>query len=73
MIGTISRVTADGAYVTGLADLPGVELGPLPSLVHRYRDDPPADTERMTEYAAGDRVVVVEDTPNDFYIAGILA
>lgn len=72
MIGTVSRVTGDGAYVTGLASLPGVELGPLPALVHRYHDDPPGDAERTTEYAAGDRVLVLEDTPNDFYIAGIL-
>ncbi len=73
MIGTVSRVTGDGVYVVGLADLPGVELGPLPALTHRYHDDPPATADLFTAYEAGDRVQVVEDTPNDFIVTGILA
>ena len=73
MIGTVSRVSGDGVYVTGLADLPGIELGPLPALAHRYLDDSPSTTERLTAYKAGDRVQVVEDTPNDFIVTGILA
>lgn len=73
MIGTVSRVTGDGVYVIALPDLPGVELGPLPALVQRYHDDPPATADRFTDYKAGDRVQVVEDTPNDFIVTGILA
>ena len=73
MIGTVSRVTGSGVYVTGLANLPGIELGPLPALVHRYHDDPPATADLFTTYEAGDRVQVVEDTPNDFIVTGILA
>ena len=73
MIGTVSRVTSDGVYVTALANYPGVELGPLPAVVHRYHDDPPATGDRFTTYKAGDRVQVVEDSPNDFIVTGILA
>lgn len=73
MIGTVSRVTGDGVYVTGLANYPGIELGPLPALVHRYHDDPPATADLFTAYEAGDRVHVVEDSPNDFIVTGILA
>lgn len=73
MIGTVSRVTGDGVYVTGLANYPGVELGPLPALTHRYKDDAPGLTPHLTVYAAGDRVQVVEDSPNDFIVTGILA
>lgn len=84
MIGTVSRVTAAGVFVVGLADLPGVELGPLPAIKHRYLDKWQADSgtgtpgavttdTKFTTYLAGDRVQVVEDTPNDFIVTGILA
>lgn len=72
MIGVVSRVSADGVYVIGLATLPGIELGPLPSIVHRYNDDAPGLTEHVTTYKANDRVLVVEDSPNDFIVTGIV-
>ncbi len=83
MIGTVSRVTAAGVYVTGLSNLPGVELGPLPAITHRYTDKWQADSgtgspgavttdTKFTTYLAGDRVRVVEDTPNDFIVTGIV-
>ena len=83
MIGTVSRVTAAGVYVVSLADLPGVELGPLPAVKHRYVDKWQADSgtstpgavsldTKLTAYQAGDRVMVVEDTPNDFIVTGIV-
>lgn len=72
MIGTVSRVSAAGVWVVGLATLPGIELGPLPALVHRYLDDAPGLAPHLTAYSAGDRVLVVEDTPNDFIVTGIV-
>lgn len=84
MIGTVSRVTVDGVYVEKLPTLPGVELGPLPAVVHRYLDKWQADSgtatpgavttdTKFTTYLAGDRVRVVEDSPNDFIVTGIVA
>ena len=83
MIGTVTRVTAAGVYVMVPSILPGVELGPLPSLKHRYLDKWQADSgtgtpgavttdTKLTGYLAGDRVMVVEDTPNDFIVTGIV-
>jgi hypothetical protein len=83
VIGTVSRVTVDGVYVTGLPALPGVELGPLPAVKHRYLDKWQADSgtstpgavttdTKLTAYQAGDRVRVVEDSPNDFIVTGII-
>ncbi len=86
MIGTVTRVAADGLYVLVPSILPGVELGPLPSVVHRYLDidtnTPDTDlgtgvmtttqTYRTTTYEAGDRVMVVEDTLNDYIVTGIV-
>lgn len=69
MIGTVTRVDADGAYVQVPSVLPGVELGPLPGIVHRTSVAP----EAFTTYKAGDAVMVVEDTPNDFIVIGIVS
>lgn len=83
MIGTVSRVDSAGVYVTGLGSLPGVELGPLPALVHRYLDKWQADSgtgtpgavstdTKFTAYAAGDRVLVLEHRANEFVVHGIV-
>lgn len=72
MIGTVTRVSAAGVYVRVPSILPGVELGPLPSVVHRYKDDSPALTEHTTTYKADDTVLVIEDSPNDFIVLGIV-
>ena len=72
MIGTVTRVDGDSVWVTVAAILPGIELGPLLTVVHRYKDDAPGLTQHLTTYLAGDRVLVVEDTPNEFVIIGIV-
>lgn len=87
MIGTVTRVTGTGVaqtvYVLIPSVLPGVELGPLPCVKHRYTDKWQADSgtaipgavttdTKFTAYAAGDRVTVIEDTPNDFIVTGII-
>ena len=87
MIGTVTRVVGTGAtatvYVLIPSILPGVELGPLLAVKHRYTDKWQADSgtstpgavttdTKFTAYAAGDRVQVVEDTPNDFIVTGII-
>lgn len=72
MIATVTRVDSAGVYVSAPSMLPGVELGPLPALVHRYHDDPPATGDRFTEYEAGDRVLVLEDRLNEFIVHGIV-
>lgn len=69
MIGTVSRVDADGVYVEHLPDLPGIELGPLLAVRHRVSTGPDV----FTTYAAGDIVRVVEESPNEYVVAGILA
>lgn len=71
MIGTVTRVDSAGVYVT-VAAIPGVDLGPLPALVHRYHDDPPATGDRFTEYEAGDRVLVLEGRLGEFIVHGIV-
>jgi hypothetical protein len=72
VIGTVTRVSAAGVFVKVPSILPGIELGPLPSIVHRYKDDSPGLTEHFTTYKAGDTVHVVEDSPNDFIVTGIV-
>jgi hypothetical protein len=70
-IGTVTRVTGDGVYVRLPKALPGVELGPLLALVHRYRDDSPGLTAHLTAYLAGDEVLVIETTSQEFVVYGI--
>ncbi len=83
MIGTVTRVTSAGVYILIPSILPGVELGPLPAVKHRYLDKWQADSgtstpgavttdTKLTAYQAGDRVMVVEDSPNDFIVTGIV-
>lgn len=72
MRGVVTRVTAAGVYVQIKSIFPGIELGPLDSVKHRFTDDPPASTERFTTYKAGDRVLVSEDQPNDFIVVGLI-
>jgi hypothetical protein len=64
VIGTVTRVTSAG-------------------VTHRYLDKWQADSgtstpgtvttdTKLTAYQAGDRVMVVEDSPNDFIVTGIV-
>ncbi len=82
MIGVITRVEADGLYVEIASVLPGAELGPIPGLVHRYIDTNTPDTDLgtgimttttlLTAYLAGDRVLVIEDSLNDYIVLGVM-
>lgn len=73
MIGVVTRTDTAGVYVKVESILPGIELGPLPALVQRYHDiHATVTTIRTTYYQAGDTVMVLEDTPNDFIVVGIL-
>jgi hypothetical protein len=86
VIGTVTRIGDGGLYVLVPSILPGVELGPLQSVVHRYLDidtnTPDTDlgtgvmtttqTYRTTTYLAGDRVMVVEDSLNEYVVTGIV-
>ena len=69
MIGTVTRTDGDGVYVRVDSVLPGLELGPLPAVVARTAWFP----EEFSTYKAGDSVLVLEDTPNDFIVVGIVS
>jgi hypothetical protein len=64
----VTRTDTDGVYVMIQAILPGIELGPLPAIVHRTKVSP----QEFSTYKAGDVVRVIEDTPNDFIVTGIV-
>ena len=68
MIGKVTRVDGNQVHVIVDAILPGIEMGPLPAVAHRVTLSP--DT--FSRYRAGDTVLVVEDTFNDFIVIGVL-
>lgn len=69
MIGIVSRVTTAGVWVRVDSTYPGQELGPLPAAIRRNGGTVDALT---TDYAEDDRVLIIEDTPNDFIVLTIL-
>lgn len=83
MIGKVTRVSGAQVWVQVPSRLPGVELGPLQAITHRYFDKWQADSgtstpgavttnEKRTAYQAGDRVLVLEDGLNEFIVFGII-
>lgn len=70
MIGVVTRTSAEGVYVRIESILPGTELGPLRAV--KTRTIGPSNTEYQSVYAAGDHVLVIEDTPDDFLVVGVL-